>query len=175
MGKHQILGGGAAACAVLVGGLFALAQEKQDKPVPTEQERQVTEAEVPKAALEALKKLAAGATFKEFAEEIEHGHVFYEGSWQGPMGNVDALVTPSGDLVEIEEIIPPDKVPGAVRSEAEKAAGKDAAVTFEKKTMLLYELHFRKDGKFHEILLTPDARPVHEEAEAPDKDEDEDH
>jgi hypothetical protein len=170
MRKRHILGAGCAA-GLLLGGLIAFAQ---DKPNQGEQERTVGEAEVPKPALDALRKLAGNAVIKEFAEEIEHGHTFYEGSWTGPDGNVDALVTASGDLVEIEEVIPADKLPGAVRSEAENMAGKDAKVTFEKKTLLMYEFHFKKDGKGHEVILTPDGRRYHEEGAEQDKDEDED-
>ena len=123
------------------------------------------EAEVPKPALEALKKLAGNVPFTEFAEEIEHGHKFYEGSWAGPSGNVDALVTEAGDLVEIEEVVPVDKVPAPVRGQADKEAGKDAKVTFEKKTMVLYEIHFDKGGKGQEMIFTPDGRRYVEEGE----------
>ena len=103
--------------AVLFGGWLVWAQEKK---ASEEQERTVKENEVPAAALAALKKLAGSATITEFAEEIEHGHKFYEGSWKGPDGNVDALVTESGDVVEIEESIPADKVPAGVRAASEK-------------------------------------------------------
>lgn len=174
MQRYQLLGIGCAAAGVMLfGGLFALAQ---DKPAAGEQERTVQEAEVPKAALAALKTLAGTAAIKELAEEIEHGHKFYEGSWNGPNGNVDALVTESGDLVEIEESFPADKVPSAVRAEAQKAAGKDAALTFEKKTIVMYEVHFKKDGKGQELILTPDARHHDEEGAEkgePDGDKDE--
>ena len=92
-------------------------------------------------------------------------------------GNVDGLVTEAGDLVEIEETIAADKVPAVVNADVKKEA-KDAAVTFEKKTMVLYEAHFKKDGKGHEMVLTPDGRPFVEEGakggekEADEKDED---
>jgi len=97
---------------LLVGGLLVWAQEKKGAPP---HEREVTEAEVPPAALAALKKLAGAAAFTEFAEEVEHGRKFYEGSWKGPDGNVDAVVTPTGDVVEIEEILPPEKIPAGDR------------------------------------------------------------
>lgn len=142
---------------------------------PEEQEREVKEAEVPKAALDALKKLAGAASFTEFAEEIEHGHKYYEGSWKGPDGNVDALVTDAGAVVEIEEAIPADKVPAAVRGEAEKAAGKEAKLLWEKKTMVMYEVHFTKDGKGREMIFTPEGH--HQQGEGDedgDKDEDDD-
>jgi hypothetical protein len=122
--------------------------------------------------LAALKKLAGGAAFTEFAEEIEHGHKFYEGSWKGPDGNVDALVTEAGDVVEIEESIPAEKAPASVRAAAEKEAGKDVKVRYEKKTLYLYEIHFKKDGKGREMIFTADARRYHEEAAEAGEDED---
>jgi len=129
-----------------------------------ETERKITEAEVPAAALAALKKLAAGAEIIEFTEEIEYGHTFYEGTWKNPAGaNVDVLVTPTGDLVEIEEQISTDKVPAAALKAAQKAAGKDVELAFEKKTMILYEVKFQKGDVGHELLLTPDGRKVEEE------------
>lgn len=155
---------------VLAGGLFAFAQEK--KPAAQEQERTVKESEVPAAALAALKKLAGGAAITEFAEEIEHGLKYYEGSWKGPNGNIDGLVTEAGDVVEIEETVPGDKVPGSVRTAVEKEAGKDAKLAWEKKTLYLYEVHFKKDGKGREIIYTADGRRFHEETDA-DADENE--
>jgi len=145
---------------LLVGGLLVWAQEKKGAPP---HEREVTEAEVPPAALAALKKLAGAAAFTEFAEEVEHGRKFYEGSWKGPDGNVDAVVTPTGDVVEIEEILPPEKIPAGVRAATEQEAGKGTAVTFERKTLYLYEVHFKKDGKGREMMFTADGRRYHEE------------
>lgn len=153
---------------LVAGGLFAIAQEK--KPAAEEQERSVKESEVPAAALAALKQLAGSAAITEFAEEIEHGQKYYEGSWKGPGGNIDALVTEKGDLVEIEETIAEEKVPGGVRAAVEKEAGKDARLSWEKKTLYLYEVHFKKDGKGREMIFTADGRRFHEET---DSDEDE--
>lgn len=181
MNCRSLLKAGSASCAIVLVGLIPIGQAKPAQlpsPAQAEQERQVTEADVPKAALDALKKLAGTAAITEFAQEIEHGHKFYEGSWAGPNGNIDAVVTESGDLVVLEEIVPADKVPSAVRNEAQKAAGPDGQLTFEKKTQVLYELHFKKDGKDQEMLLTPDARLYDERAANKDveKDEnDEDH
>jgi len=142
-------------------------KEKED-----DTERKVTETKVPTAALATLKKLAAGAKITEFAEEIEHGHTFYEGSWKAPTGgNVDVLVTSTGDVVEIEEQVGADQVPAAVLAAAQKAADKNAQLAFEKKTMLLYEVKFQKGSQQHELLLTPDGRRV-EEKDDEDKDED---
>jgi len=136
------------------------------RSTPAEVERKVTEAQVPEAALEMLKKLAAGSKITEFAEEMENGHTFYEGSWQSPLtGQMDVLVTPTGDLVEIEEQVDADNVPPGALKAARKVAGKDAELAFEKKTMILYEVKFTKGESRHELLLTPDGRRVEEEVE----------
>lgn len=143
-----------------------------------ESERQVTKAEVPAIVLAALKKQAGGAQITEFAEEIEYGHTFYEGSWKSPDGrNIDCLVTSSGDLVEIEEEVQTGKVPAAVLKEVRKAAGEDTKLAFEKKTMILYEVKFQKGEGRYELLLTPDGRCVEEESDegkAVDEEDDDD-
>jgi hypothetical protein len=153
-------------------------EEDEEEQGGQETERQVTAAEVPQPALAALKKLAGGAEITELAEEKEHGSTFYEGSWKPASGSkMDVLVTPTGDLVEIEQRVTADEVPAAVLAAARKAAGKKAEFAFEKKTMLLYEVKFRKGSHRHELLLTPDGRRAKEEVEkrkAGRDDEDED-
>ena len=156
---HRIMG--LSAAIVLVACLAGFAW---DSGGPDEQEREVKESEVPAPALAALKKLAVTAKIMAFEEEIEHGHTFYEGSWKGPHGKVDALVTASGDLVEIEETVSAGMVPKPVLAGAKRAAGKDAKLYFEKKTMILYEVKFRKGDRRHEIVYSPDGR-VHEHEE----------
>jgi hypothetical protein len=141
----------------------------------SESERKVTKEDVPAAALATLKKLAAGAEITEFAEEVEQGHTFYEGSWKNRSGaNVDVLVTSAGDLVEIEEQVDADNVPAAVLKAATEAAGKETQLAFEKKTVILYEVKFRKGDKRHELVLTPDARQNEKEDESKEEDTDED-
>jgi hypothetical protein len=144
-------------------------KEKKTEKQPTKQEeseRSVKASEVPKAAMQTLKKLAAGAEITEFAEEVEHGSTFYEGSWINKAGaKTDVLVTAAGDLVEIEESVEVDQVPKATLAAARKAAGPDNPLRFEKKTVVLYEVKFRKDERGHELLLTPDGRHVEEQVQ----------
>ncbi len=146
-----------------VAGCAAAGQAKK----PAETERKVTAAEVPKPALAAIKKRSRKAEITEFAEEIEHGHTFYEGSWKNKRTgkNIDMLVTKAGAVVEIEEELGIKAVPKAVFNAARQAAGKNVKLAFEKKTMILYEVKFTKDGKRYELLLTPDGRTIEEEIE----------
>ena len=121
----------------------------------------MTAAQVPAPSLAALKKLAGDAKITEFAEEVEHGHTFYEGSWKSAArANVDGLVTSNGDLVELEESVADGDAPAAVLAFARAAAGQSARVAFEKKTLVLYEIKFNKDSRRHEVLATPDGRMV---------------
>lgn len=143
-----VLGGGIALSA------SALAREAAEAG---ESERVVQPSEVPPQALAALERLAGQATIEELAQEVEHGRTFYEGSWNGPAGRTDALVTPAGDVVELEEMIPAGSVPAAVTTELQRAAS-DASFTVERKTVYLYEGHFDRHGKEQEVLLTPDGR-----------------
>jgi hypothetical protein len=141
-------------------------KDEDDKEGKGEFERKVNASKVPSVALAALKKLADGAKITEFAEEIEFGHTFYEGSWKNHSGaNMDVLVTQTGDLVEIEQQMDIEKVPAAAVKMARKAAGKDVELAFEKKTMILYEVKFKKGSTQHELLLTPDGRTVEEETQ----------
>ena len=150
-------------------------KERTRRSSPAEVERKVTEGQVPAAALATLKKLAGRAKITEFAEEIEHGHTFYEGSWKARSGaKTDVLVTKTGDLVEIERQVGARQVPAAVRKAARKAAGKGPDLAFEKKTMILYEVKFQKGNSRHELLVTPDGRHVEHEVERVKRDEDDD-
>jgi len=103
-----------AALVLMAVVLCLTASAQRDKEKAGETERKVTEADVPKAALRALKRQARRAEITEFAEETEHGSTFYEGSWKTKAGaSFDVLVTKAGALVEIEQTIPANKVPAA--------------------------------------------------------------
>lgn len=154
----------AGACAAsIIAGMAAV--HAMEPPKGEERERKVKESEVPKPALEALKRLAGGHALTEFSEEVEHGLTYYEGSWKGPNGNVDALVTASGDLVETEEAVPEGSVPKVVLDKARSTAGKDAKLLVEKKTLILYEVKFRNNDRRHEVVYSPDGREHEHEEE----------
>lgn len=141
----------------LLGALLVSADDKSDSQ---DGERSVEQSDVPASALDGLKKVAGDATLTAFAEEVEQGHKFYEGSFKAQDGSVDVLVTEAGDVVEVEESILATKAPNAVRAAVERQAGTGA--TFERKTLYLYEIHFKKDGKEQELIFTADARPYSE-------------
>ncbi|MEW6071129.1 MAG: hypothetical protein AB1726_00860 [Planctomycetota bacterium] len=146
----------------------------EDEDAAGESEREVTGDEVPAAARAALQGLAGKAEITEFAEEVEHGHTFYEGSWTSAAGvRTDALVTPEGTVVEIEEGIDAAKAPVAVLAAARQAGAPDEGLRVERKTTFLYEIKFTAGERRHEKLFTPDGR-TYEENGAKSTAEDED-
>jgi len=124
-------------------------------------EREIKESDLPKAALDALRKLAGDAKFTEIEEEVEHGAKFYEAEWNGPHGKMEATVTESGDLVETEEIVSESSVPKAVLAAARKKAGDKTALKIEKKMVVYYEIEFKSGDKHHEITISP-AGQIHD-------------
>jgi len=161
------------AVMVFFGAMLCAAVYAVQTAKVTDTERKLTEAEVPATTLASLKKMAAGAKILEFAEEVEDGHTFYEGSWKAPSGvQVDVLVTKTGDLVATEEGVRADEVPAAVLNAARKAAGSGTEMTLERKTTILYEIKFEKAGAEQELLLTPYGDKVEEDVRKSQSDDD---
>ncbi|HVP09558.1 MAG TPA: hypothetical protein VMV94_00025 [Phycisphaerae bacterium] len=142
---------GAAVSAVLVIGLIAAAQ---DKPKEGDKEKKIQEGQVPPPALTLIKKLAGTAKIEEFEQSTKQGAKVYEAEWKTPDGKMEVVVSEAGDLLATEEVVPADKVPAAVKAAAEKEAGKDAKVEYEKKTIIVYQAKITK-GKAEKVMLTP--------------------
>lgn len=160
---------------VLLGGLIAFAQdkgEKGEKKDKQKNERELKESEVPPAVLAAIKKVAGTAKIDKFEEENKHGHKVYEAAYTTPAGKAEVVVGENGEVIATEEIVAADKVPAAVKAAAEKEAGKDAKLEFEKKTITMYEAKFTKGDKKHEINLMPDGSK-HEMKEGKGEEEEE--
>ncbi|MCB9851140.1 MAG: hypothetical protein H6817_10610 [Phycisphaerales bacterium] len=136
--------------------------------------------QIPEAARTALTKLAAGSTITEVEQERKHGATVYEAEWQANGTTHEASVTADGTLLEMEETIALADAPPAVQAAAANHFGADAKVKVERKTIVLYELEGRANGKSHEVLLTPAGKDVHhgrdhgDDDDADDDDDDDD-
>jgi len=139
-----------AVAAVVAATSMAIVQA-QNQP-KQDQERRVKEAEVPAAALSALKKLAGANALAEIEEETENGQKTYEAEWRSGTGHMEAAVTESGDLIELEESVASDAIPKAAIAAAQKAAGDKTPLRWVKKTFVVYEVQFKKDNRHHEVL-----------------------
>ena len=125
--------------------------------------------QVPEPARGALLKLAGRAKIVKAQREREHGVLVYEAEWIVDGVEHEAAVTAEGALLEIEEIVPVEKVPAAVRAVIAKHFGAQTKVVVEKKMIVVYEVEARIGGKEKELLVFPTGR-VHE-----DGDDDDDH
>ncbi|MFN0138392.1 MAG: hypothetical protein ACKVS9_19990 [Phycisphaerae bacterium] len=168
MRMYKLTGAAVGVAVVTIFGAIALAQQAK----PDDTERVIKEAEVPAAALAALKKLAGGNAISEFSEETEHGMKVYEASWKNGDVEMEAEATEAGEILEIEESVAADRVPAAVRTAAEKEAGAGVKISYERTTIYVYEINYRKDNKGHEATITPDGRVSHEQDDNADGDDD---
>jgi uncharacterized membrane protein YkoI len=136
-------------------------------------EGDLTIGQVPQPARAALLKLAGPAEITEAEQEKEDGVLVYEAEWVLKGAKHEAAVTADGALIEIEETIPPEAAPAAVRAAIAKHFGPNAKVVIEKKMVVVYEVEARVDGKERELLVFPTGR-VHEEDDDDDHDDDDD-
>ena len=125
-------------------------------------EDDLTIAQVPEPARAALLKLAGDAKIVKAEREREHGVLIYEAEWIKNGSKHEAAVTADGTLVEMEEIIPAEMAPAAVRAAIAKHFGAAAKVVVEKKMVVVYEVEAKIDGKEKELLIFPTGR-VHED------------
>lgn len=144
-----------------------LAREVEDED---DNEDDITFDQIPAPARMALQQLAGGAKILKAEREKEHGALVYEAEWSVNGASHEAAVTAEGALLEIEEIIPVEKAPAAVRAAIAKHFGARATVVVEKKMIVLYEVAGRINGQQEELLVFPTGRVIAE----PDDDDDDD-
>ncbi len=120
-----------------------------------EENVQISLDKVPQAARKALLKLAGKAKITEVEQQKKHGAVLYEAEWKVNGQEREATVTAEGALVKLEEEIAAKDVPGAVKRAAAKIFPDTADLEFEKKTVIMYEVEGKINGKKHERLIWP--------------------
>jgi hypothetical protein len=130
----------------------------------TPQEQTVRKKDVPKPILEAFQKAYPKATIKGFSRETDQGQLVYEVESSEEKVNRDITYTPDGTVVSIEETLPVDQLPSAVRSSLEKEFPKAKISKAEKITKgstTHYEFLFRLGKKkTQEIVLDSDGKIV---------------
>lgn len=140
----------AALGAILVTG-FALAEEG---------ETTVKMNELPAVVQKTVKSVSQGATIKGLAKEVEDGKTYYEAEMKVNGRTKDVLIDSAGTVVEVEQEVPMEELPAAVRATIEKqSAGgqiKNVESIVEHGQLKAYEAHIKKSGKTIEIKVKPD-------------------
>lgn len=141
-----------------------------------EQERYVTEKEVPQAVLQAFNNAYPGATIKEYAEETEDGQTFYEVSCEFEGRKIDAIYNPDGTVSAIEEVIAvaqlPDNIHQAIAKEFQQFSI-NLAEKIEKEGKLFFEVKLlnTKNQRKYELLFSDTGKLVEKEKISEDEEE----
>ncbi len=133
-----------------------------------DQEKKINRSELPAAVNETLRAQSQGATIRGFSQEMENGKTFYEAELMVNGHSKDVLIDAGGEVVEVEEQVPLENLPMAVRTGLETKVDKGKLVKVESLTkkgkLLEYEAQVLTNGKRSEIQVGPDGKPLaHEE------------
>lgn len=141
--------------SLAVSWLAAAAAAAGEKPVKLR--------DLPPAVQKAVEEETRGAVVKGYAQETEHGKVFYEVETKRDGVARDVTFDPSGALVSIEEEVTLASLPAAARAAIEKGAAGGKVGIVEKVTErgeVTYEAHISKGLKKSEIVVKEDGSPA---------------
>lgn len=126
------------------------------------QERTVKRAELPPAVQRAADEQSKGATVREYSTEREDGRVTYEVAMTVRGRGRDVTMDSTGTVLEIEDEVPFDSLPAAVREGLHQLAGAGTIGKVEsltkRGTLVAYEAHVRNGDKRSEIQVGPDGK-----------------
>ncbi len=142
---------------VLAAALTVAMQQEPDR------EQRVTRRELPAAVARSVDAQARGATIRGFSREKENGQTFYEVELRVNGHTRDVLMDTTGAVVEVEEQVDIATLPAAVREGLMAAAGSGKLRSVESVTkggQTAYEGHVNTNGKWSEIKVGPDGKPL---------------
>ena len=143
---------------VLAAALTVAMQQEPDR------EQRVTRRELPAAVARSVDAQARGATIRGFSREKENGQTFYEVELRVNGHTRDVLMDTTGAVVEVEEQVDIATLPVAVREGLMAAAGSGKLRSVESVTkggQTSYEGRVNTNGKWSEIKVGPDGKPLH--------------
>lgn len=133
-----------------------------------EEERVITEKEVPQAVLQAFANYYPDATVYEYSEEIENGQKYYEISFEFQGRKIDITYKPDGKVAEIETTISaeelPDNITAAISKEFQQFSI-EKMEKIDKEENIYYEVKLlnTKDEKRYELLFSDAGKLIEKE------------
>src|SRR3954463_9517211 len=128
------------------------------------QEKRVTRAELPAAVQRVADEQSRGATVRGYSTERDNGQTIYEVAIAVHGRSRDVTIDSTGNVLEVEERVPFDSLPAAVRASLRQLAGSGRITTIEsltkRGTLVAYEAHVRTGTKRSEIQVGPDGKPL---------------
>jgi hypothetical protein len=137
-------------------------------PVCVAQEKKIKRSDLPAAVEKTVQVESRGATIRDFSEEKENGKTYFELEMVVNGRGKDVTIDPTGAVVEVEEEVPFDSLPPAVKDglKAKAGAGKIAKVESitKRNAVVAYEANVLVGGKKSEVQVGRDGKPLdHEE------------
>jgi uncharacterized membrane protein YkoI len=148
----------AVAAATMLFPIFVFSQE---------QEKKIPRSDLPPAVEKTLAERSKNAEIRGFSEEKENGQIFYEAELIVNGHSKDVLVDVNGTMVEVEEQVPIESLPPAVREGLQAKAGSGKLIKVEKLTkkdkLVAYEAKILTNGKKSEVQVGPEGKPLNHE------------
>ena len=130
----------------------------------TAQEKKLTRSQLPAAVQRAADEQSKGATVHGYTTEKDERQTVYEVEMTLQGRSRDVTIDSTGNVLEIEEQVPFDSLPEAVRSGLKQAAGSGQITNVEsltkRGTLVAYEAHVRTGQKRSEVQVGPDGKPL---------------
>ena len=147
---------------------FALVAALSFTTMALAQEKKIERKDLPPAVEKTVVAESQGATIKGFSQEKENGQINYEAELTVNGHSKDILIDPNGAVVEIEEQVPLESLPMAVKGVLQTKAGTGKILKVESLTkhdkLVAYEAVVQNAGKKKEIQVGPDGEQLaHEE------------
>lgn len=123
------------------------------------QETKIPKKQVPSAVLKAFKDSYPAAKIRRTNKESKHGMLYYEIESKDGMTKRDVLYTPAGEVSEIEEIIPADQLPSAVKTTVTNQYPHAKIRSVEKNMQgaaVQYEVLLQNGKKKFEVIYSPE-------------------
>jgi hypothetical protein len=132
------------------------------------QEKKIKRSDLPPAVEKTVAAQSAGASVKGFSKENEKGQTYYEAEMVVNGHSKDVVIDANGAIVEVEEEVAMNALPGNVKAGLQAKAGEGKLGKVEsitkKDKLVAYEAKVIKDGKKSEVQVGPDGKPLdHEE------------
>lgn len=148
----------AVAAATMLFPIFVFSQE---------QEKKIPRSDLPPAVEKTVAEQSKNAEIRGFSEEKENGQTFYEAELIVNGHSKDVLVDVNGTMVEVEEQVPIESLPPAVREGLQAKAGSGKLTKVEKLTkkdkLVAYEAKVLTNGKKSEVQVGPEGKPLNHE------------
>ncbi|MDT7809277.1 MAG: hypothetical protein QOJ70_3090 [Acidobacteriota bacterium] len=141
------------------------APKARQKREARDQESRVRMKDLPPAVQQTVREQSKGAVIRGLSRETEKGVTNYEVELRVGDHNKDVLISPSGEVVEIEEQVTLASLPPAVKTTIEQNAGRGKIVSIESitkdTTITAYEAHVRGARKSREIKVSAEGQLIH--------------